>query len=149
MTSEIKWIIGAVIALILIFGGYKLYHLGYDEAMATIDHDNRIATDAAVASAQKELESAQKLIQTGIQNVQSTKEKIVYVTQKAQAIVAPKCPDVGPDFAGVYNQYINTIQSNADTSRHQFDAKMSTPSANANAGINPTQPATPIGGRTN
>jgi hypothetical protein len=136
LPSEIKWIIGAVLALILIFGGYKLYNLGYEAAMASVDHDNKIATDAAVNAARTEWQSSQTITQSGMQNVQDTKQKIVYITQKAQTIVAPKCSDVGAGFAGVYNQYIDTIQGNPDPSGREFDGKVSDQVANENAGAN-------------
>lgn len=136
MPSEIKWIIGAVFALILIFGGYKLYNLGYDAAMADVDHDNKIATDAAVNAARTEWQSSQTITQSGMQNVQDTKQKIVYITQKAPAIVAPKCSDVGAGFAGVYNQYIDTIQGNPNPSGREFDGKVSDQMVDENAGAN-------------
>lgn len=136
MPSEIKWIIGAVFALILIFSGYKLYGLGYDAAMASVDHDNKVATDAAVSAARTEWQNTQSITQSGMQNVQDTKQKIVYITQKAQTIVAPKCTDVGAGFAGVYNQYIDTIQGNPDPSGREFAGKVSDQMANENAGSN-------------
>lgn len=134
MPSEIKWIIGAAFALLLIFGGYKLYNLGYEAAMATVDHDNKVATDAAVTAARTEWQQSQNLTQSGMQNVQETKQKIVYITQKAPTIVAPKCTDVGTDFARVYNEYIDTIQSNPDPSGREFDGKVSNQVVDENAG---------------
>lgn len=136
MPSEIKWIIGAAFALILIFGGYKLYSLGYDAAMASVDHDNKIATDAAVSAARTEWQSSQTITQSGMQNVQDTKQKIIYITQQAPAIVAPKCSDVGAGFAGVYNQYIDTIQGNPNPSGREFDGKVSDQMVDENAGAN-------------
>lgn len=131
----IKWVIGSVVAIGLILGGYKLYNLGYDSAMAGVDRDNRIATDAAVEQARKEWQSTQTITQAGIQNVQNTKEKIIYITQQAERIVSPKCVDLGPDFSGVYNQYIGAIQGYANPSGNVSDAKV--PSTPADDDANP------------
>lgn len=132
-SSEFKWAIAALAAIGLILGGYKLYRAGYDDAMATVDHDNRIATDTAIQNAKNEWIKSQTITKEGMANVQDTKQKIIYITQKADTIVAPKCVDMGNDYSGLYNQYIDTIQGNANSGGNQFDAKVPAATADENA----------------
>jgi|SRR5579872_1041844 len=114
--SEVK--IAAVLLMLgaLAFCGNKLYHAGYDDAVAVTTKANLKATNDAIDAAKKEWQSSQDITKQGIQNNESKQTKIVYITQKAKSIVAPKCPDVGSDFGGVYNQYIDTIQGDTNPS---------------------------------
>lgn len=122
--SEVK--IAAVILLLgaLAFCGNKLYEAGYDEAVAANTDANLKATNLAIAAAKTEWSKSQDLTQKGIQNDEAKQTKIVYITQKAKSIAAPKCADVGSDFGGVYNQYIDTIQSDPNPSGRIPNAKV-------------------------
>lgn len=135
-STEIKWVIGAGIVLALIFGGYKLYNLGWEAREAKIVGDNNIAIQAAVEQARIEWQSTQSITQAGMQNVQDTKQKIIYITQQAEQIVAPKCTDLGVGYAGLYNQYIGAIQGHTNSGGNLSDAKVSGQPADVDANPN-------------
>jgi len=122
--SEVK--IAAVLLMLgaLAFCGNKLYHAGYDDAVAINTDANLKATNAAISAAKTEWINSQAITQKGIQNDDAKQTKIVYITQKAKSIAAPKCPDVGGDFGGVYNQYIDTIQGDTNPSGRVPNAKV-------------------------
>lgn len=135
-SSEFKWVLGACAAIGLILGGYKLYNLGYESAMATVATNNQIAIDAAVNQARIEWEKTKSITQEGMQDVQQTKQNIIYITQQAKDIVAPKCTDLGTGYSQLYNQYIDTIQRHANRSGNTIDAKVSGASNDENANPN-------------
>lgn len=126
ITDTIKWVIGAGVALALIGGGYKLYNLGWDAAMAKRISDNNIAIKAAVEAARTEWQSTNTITTTGIGNVNDTKQKLEVVVRQAPTIQAPLCTDVGRDFSRVYNTAIRTIKAGADTGRSVPDGQVPT-----------------------
>lgn len=117
MLDNVKWIIGAGVALCLIFGGYKLYHFGWDAAMAKQTSDQKIAIEAAVEAARKEWQSTNQITSNGIANVNDTKQKLEVIVRQSPTIQAPLCTDVGRDYGRVYNQAIRAIKAGADTGR--------------------------------
>ena len=142
MISEVKWIIGAGIALVLIFGGYKLYNLGWNAHAATVISDNNIAIKAAVAQAQIEWQSSQNITATGMGNTNDTKQKLEVIIKQASAIQAPLCPDIGSDYSRVYNQAIGTIKAGADTRRNVPATEMPAQSVGGAARINTNDTST-------
>ena len=138
IASEIKWIIGAGIALCLIFGGYKLYNLGWDAHAAKVTNDNNIAIQAAVAQAQREWQASQSITATGMGNTNETKQKLEVIIRKSPSIQAPLCTDVGSDYVGVYNAAIRTIKAGSDTGRNVPSTEMPAKSVDGATRINPT-----------
>lgn len=144
--DELKWIIGAGIALCLIFGGYKLYNLGWDAHAAKVTSDNNIAIKAAVAQAQIEWQSTQSITATGMSNTNDTKQKLEVIVRQAAAIQAPLCPDIGGDYSRVYNQAIGTIKAGADTRRNVPATEMPAQSVGRATNLNPNNPSATSGG---
>jgi hypothetical protein len=143
--DEIKWIAGAAIALGLIFGGYKLYNLGYEAHAAKVTSDNNIAIKAAVAQAQIEWQAAHDITNTGMVNTNDTKQKLEVIIKQAATIQAPLCPDLGSDYSRVYNAAIGTIKAGADTRRNVPATEMPAKSVGGAARIDQNH-ATPTGG---
>lgn len=124
ITDNIKWVIGAALALALIGVGYKLYNLGWDAAMAKRISDNNIAIKAAVEAARMEWQSTNTITTTGIGNVNDTKQKLEVIVRQTPTIQAPLCTDVGTDYSRVYNNAIRTIKAGADTGRSVPDGQV-------------------------
>lgn len=144
-TSEIKWIIGAGIALCLIFGGYKLYTLGWDAHAAKVTNDNNIAIKAAVEQAKIEWQSSQSITATGMGNANDTKQKLEVIIRKSPSIQAPLCTDIGSDYVGVYNAAISTIKAGSDTRRNVSATEVPAKSVGGATGINPAATSTTKG----
>lgn len=133
LADEMKWIAGAGIALCLIFSGYKLYNLGYENAMGNVAKDQKIATDKAIEAAKIEWEKSRTITQEGMNNVRENTQKIVYLERQAPSIAAPKCTDLGTDYGKLYNSAIDTIQGHANSSGNGIDAKVPSRFADENA----------------
>lgn len=143
--SEIKWVIGAGIAIALILGGYKLYNLGWEAHAAKVTSDNNIAIQAAVAQAQKEWQSSQSITATGMGNANDTKQKLEVIIRKSPSIQAPLCTDIGSDYVGVYNAAISTIKAGSDTRRNVPSTEVPAKSVGGATGINPAATSTTKG----
>lgn len=146
MLSEVKWIIGAGIALALIFGGYKLYNLGWDAHAAKVTNDNLIAIKAAVEQAKIEWQSSQSITATGMGNTNDTKQKLEVIIKQAASIQAPLCPDIGGDYSRVYNQAIRTAKAGADTRRNVPSTEMPAESVGRAANLNQHDTSATSGG---
>ncbi|MNH59435.1 hypothetical protein D3C76_102630 [compost metagenome] len=146
MISEVKWIIGAGIALTLIFGGYKLYNLGWDAHAAKVTSDNNIAIKAAVAQAQIEWQASQQITTTGMGNTNDTKQKLEVIIKQAATIQAPLCTDLGSDYSRVYNAAIGTIKAGADTRRHVPATEVPAQPVGGATGIDTNHPDSAKGG---
>lgn len=136
MISEVKWIIGAAIALILIFGSYTIYNMGWDAREAKEFKDNNIAITQAVEKAKIEWQSTQQITAIGMGNVNDTKQKLEVIVRQSPTIQAPLCTDVGSDYIRVYNSAIGAIKAGANTGRNVPATEVPAKSVGGAAGIN-------------
>lgn len=137
LESELKWFGAAAVCLCLIFGGYKLYNLGWEAHAAKVTNDNNIAIKAAVAQAQIEWQSTQQITATGMGNVNDTKQKLEVIVRQSPSIQAPLCTDVGSDYIRVYNSAIGAIKAGANQGGHVPTTEVPAKSVGGAAGVNP------------
>lgn len=149
LKSNLAWIMGAAIIIGLMIAGSWLYHHGKSVASLECDRKRKEAIELAVEEAKRDWESQQTITSNGIQNVNNTKERIVYIERKAETISAPLCSDLGSDYGSVYNEAIRTIKEGADTSRNLSTSKMSGSSFDGNAKVNPNKPSTAVNSSQN
>lgn len=146
LESELKWLGAAAVCISLIFGGYKLYNLGWEAHAAKVTSDNNIAIKAAVAQAQIEWQASHQITATGMVNTNDTKQKLEILVKQASSVQAPLCPDLGADYSRVYNAAINTIKAGSDTRRNVPSTEVPAKSVGGNAGIDTNNPNPTKGG---
>lgn len=110
ISSEVKALILAGVAIALLLAGYGLYNHGKNVAELECEKAQKVAIEKAVAKAKEDWESQLQISQSGKENVTKTVEKIVTVEKRIPVIVT-QCDDVGSDYAGVYNDIIGAIRT--------------------------------------
>jgi hypothetical protein len=131
--ANLTWILGAAIIIGLMIAGTTLYNHGKSVAALECAETQKKAIEAAVTEAKRDWDSQKAITSNGIQNVNTTKEKIVYIERRAETIQAPLCTDLGSDYSGVYNDAIRAIKEGTDTGRNVSASKVPNPSFDGNA----------------
>lgn len=110
ISTEIKALILAGVAIGLLLAGYGLYSHGKTVAGLECEKAQKLAIEKAVAKAKEDWDSQLQISQSGKENVTKTVEKIVTVEKRIPVIVT-KCDDLGGDYAGVYNDIVGAIRT--------------------------------------